>query len=418
MLLFLPLARAAWLVSGAESEPGQAFVGLAPGLGQLLRVYAIGWPPWPDDAASWLALAMLLLALSGMIIPSSRLVTLPHPDPRLGGLYLAVWLGVPVMIGGLLLARDRTIFTEARYFIFLVPALCLAWGRALAALWSWREPVAVVGVAAVLGITLVALPANWSPERRREAWREAAAYLAEHAGPQDAVLIHADYVRLAFDRYFDGPQPVFFPFTDVLVDETEVAGILQGLVDTGFDAVWLVQSHGEALDPDGLIAGWMGTHFPLITEQFPAGIAIHGYATRFRTADLPPALSRLDVPPLQGLRLLACQHSPGPVAARDDVFHPPSGWVHVTTYWTVDEPVDGDRSPQVQLVDGAGQIWGASLQRDADTMHVWPTSAWLPGEVVRVDYDVNLNPLTPKGSYALVVGLAGDQVACGQVAVQ
>lgn len=417
-LLFLPLAHAAWLVSGAESEPGQAFEGLAAGLGQLLQLYSVGWPPWAASAAPWLAAAVLLLALVGMGLPSSRLVSVSYPYPRLGGLYLAVWLGVPVLIGGLLLARDRTIFTEARYFIFLVPALCLAWARALAALWSWREPVAALGLAVVLGATLVALPANWSPERRREAWREAAAYVAEHAGPHDALLIHADYLYVAFARYFDGPQAVFFPFTAPLTDETQVETELQGLVDAGFNAVWLVQSHSEALDPDSLITGWLSAHFPLITEQFPPGIAIRGYATRYRTDGLPPELPRLDQPLSHGLQLLACQHTPGPIASQDEVFHPPSGWVHVTTYWTVDEPVGVDLFPTMQLVDEAGQVWGEQLERSGDAVHLWPTSAWVPGEVVRVDYDVNMNPLTPAGIYRLMVGVDGDQLTCGQVAIQ
>lgn len=410
-LLFLPLARAAWLVSGAESEPGRPFEGMTASLGHLLQVYSIGWPSWAAHTAPWLAMVMLPLALAG--IATRRPAALRH-----GGLYLAVWLGVPVLIGGLLLARDRTIFAEARYFIILVPALCLAWARALAALWSWREPAGALGLAVVLGLTLVALPANWSPERRREAWREAAAYATQHAGPSDAMLIHADYVHVAFDRYFDGPQAVFFPFTDTLVDGTEVATTLQGLVDAGFNGIWLVQSHDEDLDPDGLITGWLGANFPLITEQFPAGIAIRGYATRYRTTGLPSGLPLLDPHPLQGLRLLACQHSPGPVASRDDLFHPPSGWVHVTTYWTVDEPVGKDLFPQVQMVDGAGQVWGERLERSGDAIHIWPTSAWVPGEVVRVDYDVNLNPLTPRGTYRLVVGLDGEQATCGEVAVQ
>jgi hypothetical protein len=69
-------------------------------------------------------------------------------------------------------------------------------------------------------------------------------------------------------------------------------------------------------------------------------------------------------------------------------------------------------------VDEAGQIWGDSLARDGAAIRTWPTSAWLPGEVVRVDYDVNLNPVTPAGTYRLVIDLAGEQVACGEVAIQ
>jgi hypothetical protein len=64
------------------------------------------------------------------------------------------------------------------------------------------------------------------------------------------------------------------------------------------------------------------------------------------------------------------------------------------------------------------------LDRPNDALHVWPTSRWLPGEVVRVDYDVNLNPVTPAGTYRLVIDLPQtseqalpEQVVCGEVEV-
>jgi len=58
-------------------------------------------------------------------------------------------------------------------------------------------------------------------------------------------------------------------------------------------------------------------------------------------------------------------------------------------------------------------VWGASLERGNDAFHVYPPTRWQPGQVVRADFDVNLNPATPPGTYTLVVGLrdaAGVQV--------
>ena len=120
------------------------------------------------------------------------------------------------------------------------------------------------------------------------------------------------------------------------------------------------------------------------------------------------------------LQLLACVHDPGPLAATDDLYHPPSNWVHVTTYWTTDETPSADVFPQVRLVDQAGQVWGDKLERGNDAIHMWPTSRWIPGEVVRVDSDVNLNPITPPGRYRLVVGLpeGGESVVCGEVEIK
>ncbi len=85
------------------------------------------------------------------------------------GLFLAIWLVVPLLLGGMLLSRDRTVFAETRYFIFLAPALCLAAGRALAWLWARQRMTALVLTAFAFGATVAALPSDWSPQNRREA---------------------------------------------------------------------------------------------------------------------------------------------------------------------------------------------------------------------------------------------------------
>jgi hypothetical protein len=120
------------------------------------------------------------------------------------------------------------------------------------------------------------------------------------------------------------------------------------------------------------------------------------------------------------LRLLGCVVQPGELRARDDLYHPPSGWVHVTTYWTATASVGEAIYPQVRLEDTGGQVWGRHLERSGDAIHMWPTSRWLPGEVVRLDYDVNLNPATPAGRYRVVLDVpqSPDKPVCGDVTVQ
>jgi hypothetical protein len=439
-ILFLPLARSAWSVSGGESAPGRAFGEMAPALWRMLQVYALGWSHWPDRIMAALTAGAGALAIIGLVVPTrwqtengkSQIADGSPRGPRqgaaqvqlfairnthYGGLFLALWLALPLLLGGLLLARDRTVFAETRYFIFLAPALCLAWGRALAWLWSRQRAAGLVLSALVFGVTLAALPMNWSPQNRREAWREAAAFVQSHAGPHDAILIQADYVRPAFERYFAGSQPIFTPFTDRLTDPAQVAGPLAGLA--GFDTVWLVQSHQQELDPGNLVAGWFGARYPLVTEVFPAGIGVQAFAQRYRQP--APAPTDRGSPLAAGqLRLLRCAYEPGALSAREALFHPPSNWVHVTTDWLIDDrPLPGDLYPRARLIDARGQVWGESLDRPNDTLHLWPTSRWLPGEVMRVDTDVNLNPATPPGVYRLVIDLpqTKEQVACGDVKV-
>jgi 4-amino-4-deoxy-L-arabinose transferase-like glycosyltransferase len=411
ILLFLPLARAAWSVSGQESLPGRAFAGLAPALGRLLQVYSVGWPSWPGSVVSSAAIGAGLLGLLGLAVP------LVGREGRWGGAFLAAWLALPVVLGGALLARDRTVFSETRYFILLIPALCLAWGRALDWLWQRWRPAGLLGLALVLGLTLAALPSDWSPGNRREAWREAATLIESLAGPNDAVVVQPDYVYPALTRYLPASRPIYYPFTHQLDDPGEVDAPLQGLRD--YDVVWLVQSHHEELDPKGLVAGWFGARYPLMTEAYPAGISLHAFVQSYRNPDPPAGISRMNEA-LGGLLLVGCKAQPASLKARDDLYHPPSGWVHVITYWTATAPVSGDFYPQVRLQDAAGQVWGESLERQSDAIHIWPTSRWQPGEVVRLDYDVNLNPITPPGSYRITIGAppGAAQASCGDVSVE
>ncbi len=445
-LLFLPLARAAWSVSGAESLPGRAFEGMAPALWRLLKVYAVGWPGWPAQAMNWVAVCAgalaLLAALSGtkdegpttkdpqrlssvvrrpssFVLRRQRTSRYPISGPGSPGVFLAAWVLLPLCAGGLLLARDRTVFAETRYFIFLVPALCLAWGWALDWLWVRWRAVGMASLALMLGVTLAALPGLWSPQNRREAWREAAAFVEAHAGPNDAILIQVDYVHVAFDRYFRGPQAVFYPFTDRIADPAKVDAPLEGLA--GYDAVWLVQSHHTDLDPGNLVAGWFGARYPLITEAYPAGIAIHGFSQHYRTPALPAGTTPLPLDlaaPTEGPRPAACVYYPATLAPRDDLYHPPSAWIHATVYW-MGGP-SGGSTPTVRLTDAVGQVWGLSLDRSNDAFHIWPPARWQPGELVRVDYDVNLNPVTPPGAYRLVIEAPEwlpQPVVCGDVRI-
>jgi hypothetical protein len=121
------------------------------------------------------------------------------------------------------------------------------------------------------------------------------------------------------------------------------------------------------------------------------------------------------------MRLVGYQaESPG--TATDDLFHPPSGWVHVILYWAADRPVTQEMVPYVHLVGPEG-VWGINLERSDDALSVFPSARWGADNappVIRHDMDVNLNPATPPGRYQLVLGLHGTetQVPLGPVEVR
>ena len=430
--LFLPLALNAWGVNGDESTPGRAFADFLPNLRSVLKVFTIWRMPWPDV---WLWLLALLL-LVGVTLPFvHRRVRRALLDDRL---WLALWIGTPLLIANLLLSRSDSIFDEDRYLLFLAPFVLWAIARGAVALGDRWRPAGWTAGALVAVLLLLSLPRLWTPAAYRENWRAAADYMVNYQlhspGLPAAAVAHVDYTRRPLEWYtrqtltFD-ELPVFYPFggtlTPAQVDDV-VAPPLQGLVDFGAETLWLAQSHLDGVDDQRVVEGWLNAHFPLVTEQFPAGVKLTGYALR-STYDTLPALgegaTRPDAELAPGLRLAACEIITPQVTATDDAMHPPSGWVHVRLWWQNDAPLDDDYIAMVQMVGPEG-VWGDRLYRENEALRRWPTSTWPPGTLMRDEVDVNLNPVTPPGEYPIVVGVmdsAGTPLAarveCGRVRV-
>ncbi len=223
--------------------------------------------------------------------------------------------------------------------------------------------------------------------------------------------------------------PIFFPYGGTLTPEqveTVVAPPLQGIVDTGAATLWLTQSHLDGVDDGRLVEGWLNQNFPLITEQYPAGIKLTGYALQSQFAQLPPLSAGAVYPAAElapGLTLAACEVLTPRLAAQDAHLHPPSGWVHVRLWWQATGAIQADYIASAQLIGPEG-VWGERLYRANEALRRWPTRSWTIGELVRDEVDINLNPATPAGEYPIVIGVmdsngqpVGEKVSCGQVTI-
>jgi hypothetical protein len=122
--------------------------------------------------------------------------------------------------------------------------------------------------------------------------------------------------------------------------------------------------------------------------------------------------------------LAACEIINPVVSAQEEFMHPPSGWVHVRLWWQATAPLTIDYIATAKVIGPEG-VWGDKLPRPTESLRMWPTSTWSAGEFVRDEADINLNPVTPAGSYPVVMGLAdangqpiGDSVECGQVEIR
>ena len=242
----------------------------------------------------------------------------------------------------------------------------------------------------------------------KEAWRQSVAYLAGQAEPDHGILIHPDWVRHPFQFYFHGPGQTYAAFSTV-TPATPLDGPLQGVVDH-HPVIWLIQSHLEGPDPDHLVEQWFAARYPLVTELYPPGISLKAYAPGYQLDTLPPEATPTNIQFDNGLEL-AGYRADRAVSATDDLFHPPSGWLHVTLYWTAAKPITDEARPYLHLVGPEG-VWGVSLERADDALAFDPPSHWPAGSgqkgIIRHDLDVNMNPATPPGRYQLVVGLAGS----------
>lgn len=419
--LFLPLAYNAWLVNSAEGAPGVAFANLGANLWRMLRVFTLWRVDWPG----WLVTTSLLgfggLAIAGLSLPArppSERAAATRPAPSDRG-WLLIWLGVPLLIGNLLLARSDSVFAEDRYFLFLAPFLLWAVARgALMIDQRWRGAGWATGGLAV-ALMAASLPHLWTPAMYRENWRAAAHYIADYqqASPTlpAAVVVHIDYTRRPFERYLRprlGAEeiPIFFPFGGALApDQVDavIAPPLQGIIDQGAATLWLTQSHLDGVDDHRLVERWLAERFPLVTEQHPTGIKLSGYALQSRFAAVPPLPESAQRPRAElapGLMLAACEVLTPTLSARDDQLHPPSGWVHVRLWWQSTGPVDDDYIATAQAVGPEG-VWGDRLYRENEALRRWPTSSWQVGDVARDEIDINLNPVMPDGTYPIVIGL-------------
>ena len=426
--LFVPLAMATLRASG-EAGPGDAWQGLFSRLWDLHVSLAVWQAPLSLSLKTLIPGGLLLLAAAGLFVTGGEPAgdeceTAAIPFPRL--LVGLLWL-LPLAIATLLMTRNKLAFFGARYFIVVVPWLLLAvaaGGWALARrLASARFPLRLLAPALILlplALTLIPLPGQWSPPARKEAWRETVAFLADYAQPDDAILIHPDWTRYPLQYYFRGPGQTYAVFSSV-GEDTQLDPPLE-VISQQHPVVWLVESHTELADPDHRVNAWLAARYPLVTELYPPGLAgVHAYAPGYLGDRLPGYATPQDESFADGLRLVGLWLPETHTTATDDLFHPPSAWLHLALFWQTDDPPSAGVVPFVHLIDGAGQVWGASLERSNDAFDFYPPSRWQTGQVVRLDFDVNLNPVTPPGTYSLVLGLrdeTGAQVPLHNGALQ
>jgi hypothetical protein len=133
-----------------------------------------------------------------------------------------------------------------------------------------------------------------------------------------------------------------------------------------------------------------------------------------------PVEARLgDVVELVGYTLGAAQARPGDL-------------LHLTLVWRCLEPVQVDYTVFTHLLDAGGQVRGQ--QDNPPVRGTYPTTLWVPGEIVVDEYEIPVDAGAAPGSYVIEVGMydpetmtrlpvsdpsgpAADRVLLGQITV-
>jgi hypothetical protein len=88
----------------------------------------------------------------------------------------------------------------------------------------------------------------------------------------------------------------------------------------------------------------------------------------------------------------------------------PGGRWGVRLYWRGEDKASVSYTVFVHLIDGENRIWG-----QLDSVPVqgqYPTTGWLPGEIVADDYALAVAAEAPAGAYRLEIGLYDAAPAC------
>lgn len=408
-LLFAPLALANWRFSG-ESQPGNPLAGGWERTVGLFKAFII-WRAQlsaPVELGITLVLAAFLLAGIALALAHSR------------GRLTILLLVTPFVIAGLLMLKSNLAFFGQRYFIVMVPWLLLLQGVVIGALLKRsdrrRQLIGWGSVLLLAGASFWPLPGQWTVPAAKEAWRQTVAYMTTHVNPADGIFIHPEWIRFPYQYYaaqMKTPGQTYAYFFSVN-ENTDLDGPLNGILED-HPVIWLIESHLDEPDPDRRVENWFAARYPLVTELYPPGVVLKAYAPGYQLDQLPAEATLIkDGTFSAGLILRGYQLFDAKLPPAESLFHPPSNWVHVTLYWSA---VAGtpDVFPQVNLVDGQGQVWGASLARENDAFHFYPPSRWQTGQIIRLDVDVNLNPAAPPGQYRLEAVVNGESVAIAPV---
>jgi len=248
-LAFLPLIP--WLIAYFSQDV------VALGIGWITRPALLAplqtlWAFSSNYGGSLTPIGLLLLCL---LLLQGFLTR--HPVHRDQKLFLALWLGLPIMVTWLISQR-RPIY-DHRYLIVVLPAylVLLAYGVV-------SVPHRILKWA--LAITLVAIMASSSiriyfdPIFLKQDWRGAANYVQSSAQANDVIAVERFEDIAALKYYYKGDLEL------VTVDSGQSLGEFEETIE-GYERLWLIYYRAASDQSDSNTKRWLNIHRKDVLEE-------------------------------------------------------------------------------------------------------------------------------------------------------
>ncbi len=201
-------------------------------------------------------------------------------------LFLAVLFTIP-FVGELVVSIRRPIFVDRTLIWTTIPLfLVLAAGVA-----QLRFRFLIILMVGILGMNNIFYASDYYRFLQKEDWSNPAGFVANFAQKGDLILFNATQVQIPFDYYFKPYEEQYFleverhglpvdlfdsGIREPKMTESDIPRLLSLL--QGHSRVWLVYSHSEHTDPNGLIPKTLASVMKLFyTREFNGGmVQIYG----------------------------------------------------------------------------------------------------------------------------------------------
>lgn len=201
--------------------------------------------------------------------------------------FLAALFFVPIL-GELVVSIRRPIFFDKTLIWTTIPLL-LALAAGIA---QFRLRFLMIVALGILGANYIFSDGDYYRFAQKEDWGTAAGYVANFAQSGDLVLFNSNFVVIPFDYYFRAYEDQYsiqvikqgFPldlFADGVLEPRMTENDIPALISLlrGHKRVWLVYSHNDYTDPQGLIPQTLAAHMRLAREREFYGGRVQLYET-------------------------------------------------------------------------------------------------------------------------------------------